>query len=63
MIERKKWANLINGQTQIADGSIDELVLSEELQQKLVLIEKLEARVAELEKKQGKTVQLGTTEW
>ena len=63
MTERKKWTNLIDGQTQIADGSIDELVLSEKLQQKLALIEKLEARVAELEKKLGTTVKLEASEW
>ena len=53
MTERKKLSNLFSGKDQIADGSIDELLLDDELRAKIAMIEKLEARIAKLEKSLG----------
>lgn len=54
MTERKKLSNLLSGKDQIADGSIDELLLDDELRAKIAMIEKLEARLTTLEKSIGR---------
>ena len=53
MSEREKFTSLLNGKQQIADGSIDELLLDDELRAKIAMIEKLEARLTKLENSLG----------
>lgn len=49
MTDRKKLTNQLDGKTQIADGSIDELLLDAELREKIALIGQLEKRLTKLE--------------
>lgn len=53
MSNREKSMTLINGKKQIVDGSIDELLLTDDLRNKLAMIKQLEQRLALLEQSVG----------
>jgi hypothetical protein len=53
MSDREKFRTLINGKQQIADGSVDELLLTDDLRNKIAMIEQLEKRLAQLEQNLG----------
>ncbi len=53
MSDREKFRSLINGKQQIADGSVDELLLTDDLRNKIAMIEQLEKRLAQLEQNLG----------
>jgi len=55
MSDREKFRTLINGKQQIADGSVDELLLTDDLRNKIAMIELLEKRIAQLEQNLGDT--------